>query len=594
MKKFLLFFTALSFSLFGQSNWMSWGSWYNLSNTPSATSDYHSVYSAGSDFSTNFRFYVVWGDNGAIKYKWSADFGNTWSAIKTISTTENTCGYPVITAKENNITVLYHTIASGGNYEIICQKSTDNGTTWSGMQKISGAASAITPQLYLDNFSNVLYAVWEERPSNNYEVYFSKSTNFGTTWSSPQNISNTAATSRWVQIKSSGGILYCAWIETSTYPLSDIYFIKSTDYGTTWTTPVNITNDARPQNRIYMDIDWFNNVIYIASDDIITFNFDEIYLLKSTNGGTTWSAPVNITNNEGHSNTPCIKADWNVVYFTWSDNTQSAPAYDNSDIFFKWSSDGGVTWRDSINLSANAETSSRPRVCWQIVYPIDKSVLQSMIVYASIVWYDYSTGDSEILARNLDHGINVPVELTSFIAEVVDNSVILKWSTATETNNKGFEVERKFFSDDKTWQTLTFIPGNGTTTEEQQYLFVDKNVSPGKYIYRLKQIDFDGKFEYSREIEIVLGLPDEFILEQNYPNPFNPVTKIKYSIPSAGKVKLAVHDILGNKISVIVDEEKLPGVYESEFNGKDLSSGIYFYRLIMNDKMLVKKFILIK
>ncbi|MFN3695450.1 MAG: hypothetical protein ACK4UV_10615, partial [Ignavibacterium sp.] len=128
----------------------------------------------------------------------------------------------------------------------------------------------------------------------------------------------------------------------------------------------------------------------------------------------------------------------------------------------------------------------------------------------------------------------VPVELKSFEATVKGNIVELNWSTASESNNRGFEIERIQKSEVKSqmdWEIVGFVEGSGTTTETQNYTFVDKKLSTGKYAYRLKQIDVDGAFNYSNEIEVDITAPNEFALYQNYPNPFNPVTKIRYSIP---------------------------------------------------------------
>ncbi|MFO7526662.1 MAG: T9SS type A sorting domain-containing protein, partial [Ignavibacteriaceae bacterium] len=566
MKKVLLLILIYALNVNAQ---LTFQPTYNLSNTPSATSDYHSVYSF------DMFYYVVWGDNGEIKFKSSSNWGETWSANVTVSNTQSTCGWPVVTAgSHQDIFVLYHTIAGGGNYEVIFQKTTNGGLSWSPMQKISGAASAITPQLVLVGYT--LYAVWEERPNNNYEIYFSKYSIINNTWTAPQNISNTATTSRWVQLQADGQDLYCAWIETTTYPLSDIYFTKSTDGGTNWTNPVNITNDDRPQNRICMTLNSAGK-IYIASDDIITFNFDEIYLLSSSDSGSTWSSAVNITNNPGNSNTPWIQAFGDFIYFTWSDNTHSAPAYDNSDIFFKWSSDGGVTWQDSINLSENPETSSRPRICYGWDGPIGDPYLR-----LTTLWYDYSLGAAEILARNGVHQI-IPVELVSFRAEVVNQNIHLNWITASELNNSGFEVQRQVNImqsgiGNMQWEMIGFVEGNGTTTETNHYSFTDKIISAGKYVYRLKQIDFDGSIEYSDIVEVETA-PAVFQLSQNYPNPFNPSTKISWQSPVSSWQTLKVYDLLGREVATLVDEYKPAGSYEVEFDASGLSSGIYYYRL---------------
>ena len=191
----------------------------------------------------------------------------------------------------------------------------------------------------------------------------------------------------------------------------------------------------------------------------------------------------------------------------------------------------------------------------------------------------------------------VPVELTSFSASVSNNSVTLNWITATELNNSGFQIERSVISNEERnldWEQIGFINGNGTTSESHSYSFVDRNISDGKYSYRLKQIDFDGTFSYSNEVEVDLSLPQTFSLAQNYPNPFNPSTKISFSVPSVVDAKFAsttlvqlkVYDVLGNEIATLVNEEKPAGNYEVTFDAKNLpagrqglSSGIYYCNL---------------
>jgi hypothetical protein len=188
-----------------------------------------------------------------------------------------------------------------------------------------------------------------------------------------------------------------------------------------------------------------------------------------------------------------------------------------------------------------------------------------------------------------------PIEFNSFNATVLQNkhSVQLNWTTATETNNSGFEINRKKLearSQELEWENIGFVPGFGTTTEPKSYSFIDEDVTTGTYKYRLKQIDFDGSFEYSNEIEVVIDFtPTEFVLYQNYPNPFNPSTTIKYEIPGQARndivvVTLKVYDVLGNEVATLVNEEKQAGVYEVEFNshsdeGQNLTSGVYFYQL---------------
>ncbi|HPN38866.1 MAG TPA: T9SS type A sorting domain-containing protein, partial [Melioribacteraceae bacterium] len=186
----------------------------------------------------------------------------------------------------------------------------------------------------------------------------------------------------------------------------------------------------------------------------------------------------------------------------------------------------------------------------------------------------------------------IPVELTSFNAALDNNVSKLTWSTATETNNQGYEIQRKTNSD---WENIGFIKGKGTTTEKNNYSFVDdlSNVKATKIYYRLKQIDFDGSAHYSQSVEVSF-LPQQFSLEQNYPNPFNPTTTIKFALPTAGNVKLIVFNTLGQVVNQLVNEKMDAGYYSFDFNASNLSSGVYYYRLETDNYVSVKKMMLIK
>jgi len=187
----------------------------------------------------------------------------------------------------------------------------------------------------------------------------------------------------------------------------------------------------------------------------------------------------------------------------------------------------------------------------------------------------------------------VPVELTSFTASVNPlGQTVLNWVTATEINNRGFEIERREVNGQ--FITIGFVAGFGTTSEEQTYSYIDKSINPGLYSYRLKQIDFNGQFEYSYEIELEVMPPLTFGLDQNYPNPFNPNTNIKFSLSEPGNVKLAVYNTLGEEVAVLVDSYKEAGFYELNFNGANLSSGTYIYKLEAPGYVEAKKMILMK
>jgi len=187
---------------------------------------------------------------------------------------------------------------------------------------------------------------------------------------------------------------------------------------------------------------------------------------------------------------------------------------------------------------------------------------------------------------------SLPVELISFTAEVDKNNVLLKWITATEINNHGFEIERKQSGID--WAKIGFVQGNGTTIKENVYNYTDENLRAREYIYRLKQIDYDGSFEYSSELNVLIENPYDFNLEQNYPNPFNPTTTINYSIKKDGSVTLKVYDIIGKEVVALVNENKTAGNYSVQFNASNLPSGIYFYQIESGSFSSTKKLILLK
>ncbi len=189
----------------------------------------------------------------------------------------------------------------------------------------------------------------------------------------------------------------------------------------------------------------------------------------------------------------------------------------------------------------------------------------------------------------------VNVELTSFTGSLNNSGqVVLNWQTATETNNRVFEIERKTLNG--AYTVIGYVNGAGTTTEPHSYSFIDRNVNTGVCTYRLKQIDFDGSYEYSNAVEISVNGKMRFNLAQNYPNPFNPSTNIEFKIPESGDVSLKVYNVLGKEVLTLINEQKNAGTYSMKFNPESdkLSSGIYFYVLKFKGLQLNHKMIFLK
>ncbi|MDP4116758.1 MAG: T9SS type A sorting domain-containing protein [Bacteroidota bacterium] len=215
------------------------------------------------------------------------------------------------------------------------------------------------------------------------------------------------------------------------------------------------------------------------------------------------------------------------------------------------------------------------------------STLPASVVNSSSVTYTVGDKNSPL-----------PVELSSFVAKADKKGVTLNWETASEVSNHGFDVERALVSADKKvgeFSKLGFVNGNGNSNSPKNYSFVDSKAVYGQYVYRLKQIDTDGKFEYSKTTEVTVNnLPSTFEMDQNYPNPFNPSTTIKFSVPKESFVNIAVYNMLGQKVATVVNGTMKEGSYEQTFNASNLSSGNYVYVMTAGDSKIVKKMVLVK
>jgi len=214
-------------------------------------------------------------------------------------------------------------------------------------------------------------------------------------------------------------------------------------------------------------------------------------------------------------------------------------------------------------------------------------VIDSTYSYGIVAYNMYGYSDtSNIASITLEP---LPVELISFTYIINGSNVDLSWRTSTEINNFGFDIERK----SEYWENIAFVNGNGTTTEPKNYSYSDKSVAPGKYQYRLRQIDYNGSYEYSDIVEVDLA-QISYTLLQNYPNPFNPTTNIQFTVGRQQFTTLKVYDVLGKEAATLINEEKSAGEYEVEFNATGLPSGIYFYQLKAEGFIKTNKMVIVK
>jgi hypothetical protein len=491
---------------------------------------------------------------------------------------------------------------SGAGYKIYAQRIDANGSIHSGWtadgvairSNLSGSVSL--PTILGDGSGGAIITWADYRSLSNYDIYAQKIDaagdtlwtangapvcTFGTNQGRPLIVSDGAAGAiiEWTDNDINSGDLFAQRINSSGTKL--------------WAANgVVVCGATNIQQYSTMISDGSGGVIVTWRD---TRNgLGDIYAQRvNGNGDTIWTADGEVI---------CAAADdqyWPTAVadgasgavITWHDNRTGTSNYDiyaqriNASGIVQWTTDGEAV---SINAS------------WQ-GYPV---IATDGSGGAIITWYDYRNGTPNIYASQVSANGNLgtgplPVELTSFTASSKEKTVELKWNTATETDNYGFEVERTVISHQSSvisWNKAGFVEGNGTTNAPNEYSFNDRNVGAGKYLYRLKQIDRGGKFTYTQEVEVMVGkMPEELSLLQNYPNPFNPTTKIEFTVPVTGRATLKVFNAIGQEVATLFDGAAETGQYHRvTFNAKDLSSGIYFARLVSDGTSQMKKLLFVK
>jgi photosystem II stability/assembly factor-like uncharacterized protein len=322
---------------------------------------------------------------------------------------------------------------------------------------------------------------------------------------------------------------------------------KTTDGGTTW----NALTTGVPGN--YFSVEFLNNSFGV----IVGFSSGSApQVTITTDGGTTW-VPSS------------LPSEFDVFASVWGIGILDQNRIWISDLNGEigYTTDGGTTWSRAKPFSSNG--------------------LYDISIVGSDMWI---AGNGGTIIKGFSDP-TIPVELVSFTYSKTSDAIVLNWKTATETNNKGFEIERKSTGN---WEVIAFISGAGNSVTPIDYSFADNDYQSGTISYRLKQIDYDGTVAYSAVIEVDASMPFEFSLGQNYPNPFNPSTTIKYSVPVNGMVNIKVYDMIGRSSLVLVNQVMEAGEHSLTFDASKLSSGVYFYELTSGSFRAVKKMILIK
>jgi photosystem II stability/assembly factor-like uncharacterized protein len=520
---------------------------------------------------------------------------------------------------ENNPSTIY-----AGGLDQGIWKTTNSGANWT--QINNGLLNTQVQAMALcKNSSQVLYV--GTAPGANDGVY--KSTDGGASWTRVVNgiaePTGTLGVQALLVHPTNPNIAYCTIFNATANAVNGIY--KTTDGGSNWFPIINGIGAIKNFLALAMS-PADPNTIYAGTSFDPTTSTGPSAIYKTTDAGANW-----VLSSNGLPTDPTeINPVRTLNVSTANPNVVIAGLFANTTTLlggFYISTNAGANWVQKNNglpiVQGKLIRSAAIRPLFDNQFYLGLDGTAPIGVWGTTNggdnWFDFNggtvlnsytirglvfdpTGNHTLYAGRASATVNlggvyeytfsfIPVELVSFSAEVFGGNVSLSWITATELNNYGFQVERRN-AESGEWLDIGFVNGSGTSTEIRYYSFTDNSVPAGKYFYRLKQMDFDGSFEYSKEIEVTILLVSGFALNQNYPNPFNPSTRISFTIPASGYTTLKVYDLLGNEVAAIIDGELSQGSYEVNFNSSGFSSGVYFYTLTSGEFSKTMKMILTK
>jgi photosystem II stability/assembly factor-like uncharacterized protein len=431
--------------------------------------------------------------------------------------------------------------------------STDNGNSWTTINK--EISNTVVYSIAIDG--NYIYAGTDEG------LY--QSSNYGIDWS----LKGFIGTNVFSLAIDSGNVI------AGTF--DGIYF--SSDVGETW----SLVNNGIPLSVHFISVAVSKNIIYASGTDD-NFFYNGVY--QSTNNGLSWT----------QLNTGIPSSNFALSLTVVGDNilvgTDGAGIYQSTNSGKNWAPVNKIFtgWIRSLDIVGNnifaasdgdgVFTSKDNGLSWaQVNEGLSNLFVSSLVISNNTIFA--GTKGAGVWSRDISEIL--PVELAAFSAKVKQNSVQLDWKTSTEMNNYGFEIQRKIniSSIPNNWEVLGFIKGNGNSISVVEYTYTDRNIkSNGIYSYRLKQVDLKGNCKYYNSESVnVHFINPEYSLENNFPNPFNPVTVIKYSLPFESNVKLVVYNSVGQMVRKIVSEIQQNGFHEINFDGSNLSSGVFYYTL---------------
>jgi hypothetical protein len=461
--------------------------------------------------------------------QWVQDVRLTNDPAQSITSNNNAW---CIASSETVVHIVWYDLRDG-NYEIYYKRSTDAGVSWGADIRLTNDITATSQDPSIAVSGSVVHVVWMNY--RGYEIYYKRSIDGGVSWGADTRLTNNADFSALPSVSASGSFVHVVW-QDSRDGNWEIYYKRSTDAGVSWGADTRLTNNIALSESPSVAVS--GSIVHVVWKDYRDF-LSAIYYKRSTDGGINWGTDTRLTNNPTDSWNPSISLSGSFVHVVWEDGRDGSP-----EIYYKRSTDGGISWGSDTRMTNNTAYSYYPSVA------VSGSVVH-------VVWLDGRDGNPEIYyKRSTDAGVN--------------------WGADTRlTNNSAFST----------------CPSVAVSGSAVHVVWYDERDGNYEIYYKRDPIgNTIGIKNISSEI------PSSYSLSQNYPNPFNPVTKIKFDISanSVGQTFLSVYDLLGREVATLVNEQLQPGTYEVTFDGSNLPSGVYFYRLSSGNYIETKKMLMIK
>jgi hypothetical protein len=436
---------------------------------------------------------------------------------------------------------------------------------------------------------NIMHIIWYDDRDGNSEIYYKRSTNGGVSWGADIRLTINSSASYYPSEALSGSAVHCIW-QDNRDGNTEIYYKRSTNGGVSWETDTRLTNDNSNSN--YPSVSVTGTTVHVVWQDNRDGNA-EIYYKRSTDGGVNWEADTRLTNANGNSWYPCCAVSGQAVNIVWQEERDG-----NREIYFKRSTDGGISWNADTRMTNDPSNSWNPSIG-----------ISGQAVH--IVWSDERDGNgSEVYyKRSTDGGTtwgtdtrltNAPYGSNYSSVSVSGQVVHIVWEDGRDFN---VDIYYKRSTDGGvSWGADTRL------TYDPSLSYYPSVAVSGSVVHAVWQDNRNGNWEvyYKKDTtgnltginNLNSEIPNRFSLSQNYPNPFNPTTKIHFSFPPSPLervgVRLVIYDVLGRKVETLINEQLQTGTYEVEFDGSRYSSGLYFYTIQSESFKETRKMVLLK